>query len=206
MAMDRPGKIVCVGRNYREHAKEMGNEVPAEPLLFLKPPSAIIASGAAIELPPDAGRVDFEGEVGIVIGSTLRRSSPEACARGVRGIVAANDVSARDWQKDDGQWARAKGSDTFLPLGDESGAPHDLAALTVVSRLNGVERQRASTGELAFPIPVLLSYITRYITLEPGDLVLTGTPAGVAALSPGDVVEVEVIGHSRVSSPVVAGA
>jgi 2-keto-4-pentenoate hydratase/2-oxohepta-3-ene-1,7-dioic acid hydratase in catechol pathway len=204
--MERPGKIVCVGRNYREHAKEMGNEVPAEPLLFLKPPSSVIPAGAAIELPPGAGRVDFEGEVGIVIGATLRRATPEACAQGIRGIVAANDVSARDWQKHDDQWARAKGSDTFLPLGEESPAPGDLTSLTVVSRLNGTERQRASTADLVFPIPVLLSYITRYITLEPGDLVLTGTPAGVAALSPGDVVEVEIVGHSKVRSPVVAGA
>jgi 2-keto-4-pentenoate hydratase/2-oxohepta-3-ene-1,7-dioic acid hydratase in catechol pathway len=204
--MDRPGKIVCVGRNYREHAKEMGNEVPAEPLLFLKPPSSVIPTGAAIELPPDAGRVDFEGEVGIVIGVTLRRATPEACALGIRGIVAANDVSAREWQKHDDQWARAKGADTFLPLGEESRAPRDLASLTVVSRLNGVERQRGSTADLVFPIPVLLSYITKYITLEPGDLVLTGTPAGVAALSPGDVVEVEVVGHSKVSSLVAAGA
>ena len=204
--MKRPGKIVCVGRNYREHAKEMGNEVPSEPLLFLKPPSSVVATGAAIELPPDAGRVDFEGELGIVIGATLRRATPEACALGIRGIVAANDVSARDWQKNDGQWARAKGADTFLPLGEESPAPRDLSALTVVSRLNGVERQRGSTADLVFPIPVLLAYITKYITLEPGDLVLTGTPGGVAALSPGDVVEVEIVGHSTVRSPVVAGA
>lgn len=204
--MDRPGKIVCVGRNYRAHAKEMGNEVPAEPLLFLKPPSSVIPAGAAIELPPDAGRVDFEGELGIVIGATLRRASPEACALGVRGIVAANDVSARDWQKHDSQWARAKGSDTFLPLGEESPAPSDLGSLTIVSRLNGEERQRARLSELVFPVPALLSYITKYITLEPGDLVLTGTPAGVAALSPGDVVEVEIVGYSIVRSPVVAGA
>jgi len=173
--MERPGKIVCVGRNYREHAKEMGNEVPTEPLLFLKTPSCVIASGAAIELPSDAGRVDFEGEVGIVIGVTLRKATPEACAAGIRGIVAANDVSARDWQKNDGQWARAKGSDTFLPLGEESRAPRDLSALTIVSRLNGEERQRSSTAELVFPVPVLLAYISKYITLEPGDLVLTGT-------------------------------
>lgn len=203
--MERPRKVVCVGRNYLEHAKEMGNDVPAEPLLFLKPPSCAIAAGTPIELPSDAGRVDFEGEVGIVIGATLRKATEAQCVAGVRGIVAANDVSSRDWQKHDGQWARAKGSDTFLPLGDESRAPFDLGALTVVTRHNGVERQRASTAEMAFPIPVLLAYISRYITLEPGDLVLTGTPSGVAPLSPGDVVEVEIVGHSRVSNPVVAG-
>ncbi|MFI5312262.1 MAG: fumarylacetoacetate hydrolase family protein [Gemmatimonadales bacterium] len=202
--MDRPGKIVCVGRNYREHAKEMGNEVPAEPLLFLKPPSCVIATGTPIELPAAAGRVDFEGEVGVVIGTRLRKASSEACAAAIRGIVAANDVSAREWQKNDGQWARAKGSDTFLPLGEESRKPRDLGALALVTRLNGVERQRATTAELVFPIPVLLAYISQYMTLEPGDLVLTGTPAGVAALKPGDVVEVEVVGHSTVRSPVAA--
>ena len=204
--MERPGKIVCVGRNYREHAKEMGNDVPAEPLLFLKPPSCVIASGAPIELPAAAGRVDYEGEVGIVIGARLRKATPEASAAAVRGIVAANDVSARDWQKNDGQWARAKGSDTFLPLGNESRSPRDLAALTVVTRLNGDERQRASTAELVFPIPVLLAYISRFITLEPGDLVLTGTPSGVGPLNAGDVVEVEIAGHSMVRSPVTASA
>ncbi|MBI1809752.1 MAG: fumarylacetoacetate hydrolase family protein, partial [Gemmatimonadetes bacterium] len=165
----------------------------------------VIDAGVAIELPPDAGRVDFEGEVGVVIGKRLRKASAAEGAAAVRGIVAANDVSARDWQKNDGQWARAKGSDTFLPLGDESRAPFDLAALTVVTRLNGVEKQRASSAEMAFSIPSLLAYISKYITLEPGDLVLTGTPAGVCPLSPGDVVEVEIVGHSRVSSPVVSG-
>ena len=202
--MERPGQIVCVGRNYREHAKEMGNEVPTEPLLFLKPRSCVVGAGVAIELPVGAGRVDFEGEVGVVIGSRLRKATAAACAAAVRGIVAANDVSAREWQKHDGQWARAKGSDTFLPLGTESTAPHDLNALTVVTRLNGVEKQRASSSELVFPIPVLLEYITRFITLEAGDLVLTGTPAGVTALSHGDVVEVEIVGYSVVKNPVVA--
>src|SRR5579871_1722793 len=177
--MDRPGKIICVGRNYVDHAKELGNEVPKEPLLFFKPPSSIIASDASIEIPAGAGRVDFEGEVGVVIGAKLTKASEAQCAAAVRGIVAANDVSARDWQKNDGQWARAKGSDTFLPLGEESRKPHDLAALTLVTRVNGVERQLATTGDLVFPIPVLLSFISRYITLHPNDLVLTGTPAGV---------------------------
>jgi 2-keto-4-pentenoate hydratase/2-oxohepta-3-ene-1,7-dioic acid hydratase in catechol pathway len=202
--MDRPGQIVCVGRNYREHAKEMGNEVPTEPLLFLKPRSCVIGDGAAIELPAGAGRVDFEGEIGVVIGSRLRKASAAACAAGVRGIVAANDISAREWQKNDSQWARAKGSDTFLPLGDESTAPRDLGALTIVTRLNGQEKQRASTSELVFSIPVLLEYITRFITLDAGDLVLTGTPSGVTPLSHGDVVEVEIVGHSVVRNPVVA--
>ena len=201
--MERPGKIVCVGRNYREHAKEMGNEVPAEPLLFFKPPSCVIGGGAPIELPQDAGRVDFEGEVGVVIGAQLAKASDAQCAAAVRGIVAANDVSAREWQKNDGQWARAKGTDTFLPIGEESRKPRDLAALTVVTRVNGVERQRATTAELVFPIPALLAFISRYITLYPNDLVLTGTPAGVGPLAANDVVEVEIVGHSQVRSPVV---
>jgi 2-keto-4-pentenoate hydratase/2-oxohepta-3-ene-1,7-dioic acid hydratase in catechol pathway len=202
--MERPGKVVCVGRNYREHAKEMGNEVPAEPLLFFKPPSCVIAGGVPIELPKDAGRVDFEGEVGVVIGARLTKATDAQCAAAVRGIVAANDVSAREWQKNDGQWARAKGADTFLPVGDESRKPHDLAALTLVTRVNGVERQRATTAELVFSIPTLLAFISRYITLYPSDLVLTGTPAGVGPLAANDVVEVEIVGHSLVRSPVVA--
>ena len=202
--MKTPGKIVCVGRNYLEHAKEMGNDVPKEPLLFLKPPTTVIASGEAIELPADAGRIDFEGEIGVVIGSRLRKATAAECAAGVRGVVAANDVSAREWQKEDGQWARAKGCDTFLPLGEESNKPFDLANLTVVTRHKGVEKQRGHSADMAFSIPVLLEYITRYITLEPGDLVLTGTPAGVAQIFQGDMVEVEILGHSIVRSTVTA--
>jgi 2-keto-4-pentenoate hydratase/2-oxohepta-3-ene-1,7-dioic acid hydratase in catechol pathway len=204
--MQRPGKIVCVGRNYRDHAREMGNDVPAEPLLFLKPPSAVIASGEPIELPPDAGRVDYEGEVGVVVGARLRRATEDACAKAVRGVVAAIDVSAREWQKNDGQWTRAKGCDTFLPLGEEAPSPSDLAGLTLITRLNGRERQRARTSEMVFPVATLLAYIARYLTLEAGDLVLTGTPAGVGELRPGDVVEVEIEGCSKVRSPVVARA
>src|ERR1035437_9038546 len=151
--MQRPGKIVCVGRNYREHARELGNEVPAEPMLFLKPPSCVIATGASIELPPDAGRVDFEGEVGVVIGARLTKASAAQCAAAVRGIVAANDVSAREWQKKDGQWARAKGADTFLPLGEESREPFDLAALTLVTRGKGTERPRGLAPGALFPPP-----------------------------------------------------
>lgn len=193
-----------MGRNYREHAKEMGSEVPKEPLLFLKPPSSVIHAGAAIELPPDAGLVSYEGEIGIVIGTVLRKATADECVAGIHGIVAANDVSSRDWQKNDGQWARAKGSDTFLPLGDESLEPFDLANLTVVTRVNGEERQRGSSAEMVFSIPTLLAYISTYMTLEPGDVVLTGTPSGVGPLKHGDIVEVEVVGHSIVRNPVTA--
>lgn len=204
--MTRPGKIVCVGRNYRDHAKELGNDVPARPLLFLKPPSCIIAGGASIELPKDAGRIDYEGEIGVVIGQRLRRASEAEGVAGIRGLVAANDVSAREWQRSDDQWARAKGCDTFLPLGNEAPPPADLSTVTVVTRHNGVEKQRAAGADMVFPIPFLLSYISRYMTLEPGDLLLTGTPSGVGAIAPGDTVEVELVGLSQVRNLVVAGA
>lgn len=203
--MPPPGKIICVGRNYRDHAKEMGNDVPAQPLLFLKPPSCVIAAGANIELPLDAGRIDFEGEIGVYVGARLRHASEAQATKAIRGLVAANDVSAREWQKNDGQWARAKGCDTFLPLGDEVPPPADLASVTVVTRHNGAERQRATAADMVFSIPFLLSYISRYMTLEPGDLLLTGTPAGVGQIAPGDAVEVELVGLSRVRNPVVAG-
>ena len=194
-----------MGRNYRDHAKELGNDVPAEPLLFFKPPTSVIGVGADIELPPGAGRIDFEGEIGVTVGSRLRRADEATCRRAIRGIVAVNDVSAREWQKNDGQWARAKGCDTFLPLGPEAAAPDDLASITLVTRLNGEEKQRATGADMVFAIPFLLSYISRYMTLEPGDLLCTGTPAGVAPLSPGDTVEVELVGLSSVRNPVAAG-
>ena len=198
----RPGKIVCVGRNYREHAKELGNEVPKEPLIFLKPPSSVVWEGEAIVLPKTSSRVEHEGEIGVVVGKTLIRVSEDDAARGIRSIVAVNDVTARDLQKTDGQWTRAKGFDTFCPLGEESSKLPDLDSLTVVTRVNGVERQRGKSSEMVFSIPSLLAYISRIMTLEPGDLVATGTPSGVGPLAPGDVVEVEIPGVSRVSNPV----
>lgn len=198
----RPGKIVCVGRNYREHAKELGNEVPKEPLIFLKPPSSVIWEGEAIVLPPASSRVEHEGEIGVVVGRSLSRVSESDAARGIRAIIAVNDVTARDLQKTDGQWTRAKGFDTFCPLGEESSKLPDLDSLTVVTRVNGVERQRGKSSEMVFSIPSLLAYISRIMTLDPGDLVATGTPSGVGPLAPGDVVEVEIPGVSRVSNPV----
>ena len=202
--MTRPGKIVCVGRNYRDHAKELGNEVPREPLLFLKPPSAVIAEGQAIVLPEVSSRVEFEGEIGVVVGRRLRRAEETEARDAVRGIVAVNDVTARDLQKTDGQWTRAKGFDTFCPLGPESELHGALDALEVVTRVNGAERQRGRAADMVFAIPALLAYISRIMTLEPGDLVLTGTPSGVGALAPGDEVEIEVVGHSRVTNAVAA--
>ena|SRR5215210_620563 len=198
----RPGKIVCVGRNYREHAKELGNEVPKEPLIFLKPPSSVVWDSEAIVLPGASSKVEYEGEIGVLIGKTLTRVSESEAAGGIRGVVAVNDVTARDLQKSDSQWTRAKGFDTFCPLGEESSKLPDLGSLSVVTRVNGVERQRGLSSEMVFSIPSLLAYISRIMTLEPGDLVATGTPSGVGPLVAGDIVEVEIPGVSRVTNPV----
>ena len=202
--MNRPGKIVCVGRNYRDHAKELGNDVPSEPLIFLKPPSTVIGEGAAIILPSVSRQVEFEGELGIIIGKTLRRASKDEARGAIGGVAALNDVTARDLQKSDGQWTRAKGFDTFCPLGPLHAAPDDLSGITVITRVNGVERQRATAGMMVFDVPTVLAYISGIMTLEPGDLVATGTPAGVGPLADGDVVEVELEGLSRVRNPVQA--
>lgn len=199
---EQPSKIVCVGRNYAEHARELGNEVPKEPLIFLKPPSSIIADGAPIVLPRHSRQVEFEGEIGVVVSTRLRAASEDEAAKGVRAIVAANDVTARDLQRSDGQWTRAKGFDTFCPVGAPSAAVSAVEPLTIVTRVNGKERQRASSTQMVFPIPALLAYISEIMSLEPGDLVLTGTPAGVGPLQDGDIVEVEIEGVSRVTNPV----
>ncbi len=201
----KPSKIVCVGRNYREHAKELGNDVPAEPLLFLKPPSSMIADGEPIVLPQQSQQVEHEGEIGVVIDRPLRNATPDEARGAIRAIVALNDVTARDLQRKDSQWTRAKGFDTFCPIGEPAKGPVDLAGLTVVTRVNGVERQRGYGSDMVFAIPELLAYISTVMTLEPGDLVATGTPAGVGTLFPGDEVEVEVLGLSRVRNPVTAG-
>lgn len=197
-----PSKIVCVGRNYREHAQELGNEVPAEPLLFLKPSSSLVASGEAIVLPRMSEQVEFEGEIGVVLASRLRRASFAEAVRAVAGVVALNDVTARDLQKRDGQWTRAKGFDSFCPVADTPVPVEDLSSLTIITRVNGTQRQRASSADMVFGIPELLAYISRIMTLEPGDLVATGTPAGVGRLADGDTVEVEIAGVSRVANPV----
>jgi len=204
--MSKPGKIVCVGRNYRDHAKEMGNDVPAEPLIFLKPPSSVVGNGDAVVLPPQSAQVEHEGEIGIVIGRTLRRVKSDEAREGIGSIVAANDVTARDLQRSDSQWTRAKGFDTFCPIGEPANPPADLDSLTVVTRVNGVERQRGKGSDMVFSIPDVLAYISHVMTLEPGDLVLTGSPAGVGKLCPGDEVEVEILGYSRVRNPVALEA
>jgi 2-keto-4-pentenoate hydratase/2-oxohepta-3-ene-1,7-dioic acid hydratase in catechol pathway len=191
-----PSKIVCVGRNYREHARELGNEVPAEPLLFFKPPSSLLRPGGAIVLPSLADRVDFEGELALVIGRRTRWFPRTGNWRdAVRGLTLANDVSARDLQKKDGQWTRAKGFDTFCPVGPLVSNELDLdKGLTLETRLNGEVRQEGSTRDFIFAVPELLSAITAAMTLEAGDLVLTGTPAGVGPLGAEDRVEVSVDG------------
>jgi 2-keto-4-pentenoate hydratase/2-oxohepta-3-ene-1,7-dioic acid hydratase in catechol pathway len=202
--MTRPGKLVCVGRNYSEHAKELGNSVPAEPLLFLKPTTSIIANGEAIVSPRLSQKVEYEGEIGVVIGSPLRRATEAESLAAIRGIVALNDVTARDLQKSDPQWTRGKGFDTFCPIGPEWVGIPDFSQLEVVTRVNGVVRQRAMGAEMVFSVPMLLAYISQVMTLEPGDIVATGTPAGVGPLLPGDIVDVEIVGYSTVSNPVIA--
>ncbi len=197
-----PTKVVCVGRNYAAHAKELGNEVPSEPLLFLKPPSSLLAPGASIELPPQSQRVEHEGELCVVVGRVLRRASEVEALSAVFGITASNDVTARDLQRKDVQFTRGKGFDTFCPVGPWiETEPGDLTKLSVTTRVNGVVRQQGSTSAMIFPVATLLSYISHVMTLEPGDIVLTGTPEGVGPLLDGDTVEVEIEG---VGAPLVS--
>lgn len=207
MADIRPSKIVCVGRNYAEHATELGNPLPERPLLFLKPPSALIASGEAIMLPPDSGQVEHEAEIGLVMGRRLRRAAVGESLSALRGVTCVNDVTARDLQTTDGQWTRAKGFDTFCPAGPTVVPLAELPALSaleVICRVNGAERQRGRATDMIFGVAELLAYISRIMTLEPGDLVATGTPAGVGPLAAGDVVEVEIPGVGVLQNPVMA--
>jgi 2-keto-4-pentenoate hydratase/2-oxohepta-3-ene-1,7-dioic acid hydratase in catechol pathway len=200
-----PTKIVCIGKNYAAHAREMGGAVPQEPLIFLKPPSAVIGNGDAIILPADSARVEHEAEIGLVIRSRCRHVTADCALQAIGGITCVNDVTARDLQQRDGQWTRGKGFDTFCPVGPQvvplDGCP-PLEELLVICRVNGVERQRGRAAEMMFGIPQIIAYVTRIMTLEPGDLIATGTPEGVGPLSPGDVVEVEVGGVGVLSNPV----
>ncbi len=201
-----PGKIVCVGRNYADHAAELGNDVPAEPLIFLKPPSALVADGEPIRVPPDAGRVDYEGEIGLVIANRCRRVAESEAWSHVSGVVALNDVTARDLQRSDGQWTRSKGFDTFCPVGNVVDASAVLPErLTVTTRVNGEVRQRADASQMVFSPRHLVSFISHVMTLEAGDLIATGTPEGVGPVSPGDVVEVALSCGSAVRNPVEGG-
>lgn len=205
MTAVRPGKIICVGRNYAAHARELGNEVPAVPMLFFKPPSALIGPGEPIRLPAVSRQVEYEGEIGVVIGRRLHAANEVEAERGIGGFVCVNDVTCRDLQKTDGQWGRAKGFDTFCPVGPAIGSGLDWRDLEVISRVNGRERQRGRASDMHFSIPALISFISGIMTLEPGDLLATGTPAGTAPLQAGDVVEVEIPGVGVLSNPVENG-
>jgi 2-keto-4-pentenoate hydratase/2-oxohepta-3-ene-1,7-dioic acid hydratase in catechol pathway len=189
-----PSKIVCVGRNYPEHARELGNEPPKEPLIFLKPPSSLIASGDAIEYPPLSERVDFEGELGVIIGKRARRVQPADAAGYVLGYTCVNDVTARDLQRKDGQWTRGKGFDTFCAAGPCMVASEDVdvAQLVVRTFVDGDKKQEAPVSEMMFSVAVIISYVSAFMTLEPGDLIATGTPPGVGSLLPGSRVRIEI--------------
>ena len=201
-----PSKIVCVGRNYRDHAKELGNEIPGEPLLFFKPPSSLLAPGGVVRMPAVSERVDFEGELAVVVGRRATKLKADLDWRTfVRGYTLANDVTARDLQKKDGQWTRAKGFDTFCPVGPLVSDEVDPdVGLELETRVNSALRQHGSTKDFIFAIPELLRYITAAITLEPGDLVLTGTPAGVGPVATGDRVDVAMRGLGVLTNTFVA--
>ena len=198
-----PSKIVCVGRNYKEHAAELGNKMPDEPLLFLKAPSAVIANGACIERPPQSQQVEHEGELGVVIGRLARKlSESEDPLDYVLGYTCVNDVTARDLQRKDVQFTRAKSFDTFCPVGPFIVDGLDPLNLVVTTRVNGSVKQNGRTGDMAFSVPFLIRYISNIMTLYPGDLIATGTPAGVSAMKDGDVVEVEIEGIGVLRNPV----
>jgi len=199
-----PGKIICVGRNYVEHAKEHNAEVPEVPLLFLKPPSSVIGPGEAIVLPPQSQRVEHEAELVIVFSKSGRWIPPEDSLDYVLGYTIGVDVTARDLQRRDGQWTRAKGFDTFCPLGPWIETDFDSADGVITCSVNGEMRQMASTRDMVFSVRQLIAFASSVMTLEPGDVLLTGTPAGVGPLLPGDMIEVTIEGLGTLRNPVVA--
>ena len=199
-----PSKIIGIGVNYRAHALEMGKGLPEEPLMFLKPRSALIPDGAPIERPAGYERVDYEGELGVVIGQRTRRITRERALDAVLGFVCINDVTVRDLQKKDGQWSRAKGFDTFCPIGPRIVAGLDPSNLALVTRVNGVVKQDSSTADLIFDVPALIAFCSAHMTLEVGDVISTGTPSGVGNLNVGDVVEVAIAGIGTLRNPVIA--
>ncbi len=194
LAPSEPSKIICVGRNYVEHAKELGNEVPKVPLIFMKPPSSIINPNDTVILPPQSTQVEHEGELVAVIGKRGRHITTENAKKHILGYTIGNDVTARDLQKSDGQWTRAKGFDTFCPFGPWIDTDFDPADSVVTCRVNGQMRQMASTRDMVFNVGVLIAYISSVMTLDSGDLIFTGTPAGVGELKHGDEVVVEIEG------------
>ena len=199
-----PSKVVCVGRNYAEHAAEHGADVPKEPLLFLKPSTAVIGPGDAIKLPPVSKRVEHEAELAVVIGMTgARRLDRSAATSAIFGYTCANDVTARDLQRSDGQWTRAKGFDSFCPLGPWIDTEFDASDVEVNCTVGDEVRQQGRTKDMIFDIPTLISYVSYVMTLLPGDVILTGTPAGVGPLTDGDTVTVGIGGLGTLTNPVV---
>ena len=203
----RPSKIVCVGRNYREHAAELGNEAPAEPLIFFKPPSSLLPPRGQVRRPKISARVDYEGELGVVIARTCYQLGPDEDVRPyILGYTCVNDVTARDLQNKDGQWTRAKGFDTFCPVGPLVTDEIDpWAGIGVETRVNGTVRQQGNTRDFIFPLDVIIRHISQIMTLVPGDLIPTGTPKGVGPVVAGEMMEVMVEGVGVLSNPVVEG-
>jgi 2-keto-4-pentenoate hydratase/2-oxohepta-3-ene-1,7-dioic acid hydratase in catechol pathway len=206
LAPAQPSKIICVGRNYIEHAKEQNADVTTIPLIFMKPPSSIINPGDTIVLPPQSQRIEHEGELVVVIGKRGRNIIAEEAQDHVFGYTIGNDVTARDLQQSDGQWTRGKGFDTFCPFGPWVDTEFDASDAVITCRVSGQPRQMASTRDMVFNVGQLIAFISSVMTLEPGDLIFTGTPAGVGPLQPGDTVEVEIEGLGKLSNPVAAQA
>jgi 2-keto-4-pentenoate hydratase/2-oxohepta-3-ene-1,7-dioic acid hydratase in catechol pathway len=202
LAPSQPSKIVCIGRNYSEHAKELGNDVPKVPLIFMKPPSSIINPGDTIVLPPQSQQVEHEAELVAVIGKRGKNIPPEQAKDYILGYTIGNDITARDLQKTDGQWTRAKGFDTFCSFGPWIDTEFDITDALISCKVSGQPRQMASTRDMVFNVGKLVAFISSVMTLEPGDLVFTGTPAGVGPLHDGDVVEVDIDGLGVLNNPV----
>jgi 2-keto-4-pentenoate hydratase/2-oxohepta-3-ene-1,7-dioic acid hydratase in catechol pathway len=197
-----PSKIVCVGRNYADHAKELGNDVPKVPLIFLKPPSSIINPGEYIVLPPQSQQVEHEAELVVVIGKRGRNITPEDARNYILGYTIGNDITARDLQKSDGQWTRAKGFDTFCCFGPWIDTEFDVSDALITCKVSGQPRQLSSTRDMVFSVSTLIAFVSSIMTLEPGDILFTGTPAGVGMLKAGDEVVVEIEGLGRLANPV----
>ncbi len=204
LAPTQPINVVCIGKNYAEHAAEMGGPAPASPVVFLKPATSVVGPGDPVRLPRDSARVDHEAELAVVIGKPARDLTPDDALGHVWGYTAANDVTARDHQKSDGQWTRGKGHDTFCPLGPWLETDLDPSAVGVQCSVDGALRQDGNTRDLLHDVPSVLAFITSFMTLLPGDVVLTGTPAGVGPLQPGATVSVRVQGVGSLTNPVVA--
>ncbi len=204
LAPTQPSKIICVGHNYAEHVKERNAEMPKVPLIFLKPPSSIINPGETIILPPQSQQIEHEAELVVIMGKRGRNIITEEAHNFIYGFTVGNDVTARDLQKSDGQWTRGKGFDTFCPFGPWIDTEFDPSDAVITCRVNGEPRQMASTRDLIFNVNVLIAFISSVMTLEPGDIIFSGTPAGIGPLKEGDLVEVEIEGLGKLVNPVAA--